>query len=53
MNVLGVIIMTGCHWKNSQKYRRLKIDGHVPGTRGDLLSSYIAHGIETDHESST
>lgn len=36
----------------AKKYH-LKIDGHAPEVRGDLLSSYIAHGIETDHESST
>jgi len=36
----------------AKKYH-LKIDGHAPELRGDLLSSYIAHGIETDHESST
>ena len=36
----------------AKKYR-LKIDGHAPELVGDPLSSYIAHGIETDHESST
>ena len=36
----------------AKKYR-LKIDGHAPELVGDSLSSYIAHGIETDHESST
>ena len=36
----------------AKKYR-LKIDGHAPELVGDPLSLYIAHGIETDHESST
>lgn len=36
----------------AKKYQ-LKIDGHAPELTGDFLSSYIAHGIETDHESST
>lgn len=36
----------------ARKYS-LRIDGHAPGLRDDLLSAYIAHGIETDHESST
>ena len=36
----------------AKKYS-LRIDGHAPGMRGDALSTYIAHGIETDHESST
>ncbi|HJA14258.1 MAG TPA: adenine deaminase [Candidatus Butyricimonas faecavium] len=36
----------------AKKYQ-LKIDGHAPELVGDALSSYIAHGIETDHESST
>ena len=36
----------------AKKYH-LKIDGHAPELKGDLLSSYIVHGIETDHESST
>ena len=36
----------------AKKYH-LKIDGHAPELKGDSLSSYIVHGIETDHESST
>lgn len=36
----------------AKKYH-LRIDGHSPDLRGDKLSTYIAHGIETDHESST
>ena len=36
----------------AKKYQ-LKIDGHAQELVGDALSSYIAHGIETDHESST
>ena len=35
----------------AKKYS-LRIDGHAPGMKGDALSTYIAHGIETDHESS-
>ena len=35
----------------AKKYA-LRIDGHAPELRGDTLSAYIAHGIETDHESS-
>lgn len=35
----------------AKKYS-LKIDGHAPGMKGDALSTYIARGIETDHESS-
>ena len=31
----------------------LRIDGHSPALRGDALSKYIAHGVETDHESTT
>ncbi len=44
-NVIGKIEI-------AKKYH-LKIDGHAPELRGDSLSSYIAHGIETDHECST
>ena len=35
----------------AKKYS-LRIDGHAPGMKGDALSTYIAHGIETEHESS-
>lgn len=33
----------------AKKYN-LRIDGHAPALRGDSLSLYIGHGIETDHE---
>ena len=33
----------------AKKYN-LRIDGHAPALRGDKLSLYIGHGIETDHE---
>lgn len=35
------------------KKRKLPVDGHCPGLRGEDLSRYIAAGIETDHESFT
>ena len=35
------------------KKRKLPVDGHCPGLRGEDLSRYIAAGIETDHEAFT
>ena len=53
MNVPGVLNNDGEVVRKLEIAKRynLRIDGHSPALRGEDLSKYIAHGVETDHES--
>lgn len=55
MNFPGVLSGdAGVHAKLALAHRRkLPVDGHAPGLRGEALRQYVAAGIGTDHECTT